>query len=687
MSLVKRYLTNNEIDYLLDKITINKSIPEETAISVIDGIKLTLIKQLRKLKVYPQIVDKLKFIIERDFEMCKTVPGDMIGILAALNLGCMYTQSVMNSITGETLILLNNKYTIRIKDFVDTLIGKRKKTENSTIMNLLPFFNILSVSKDGIVTSKNIIQVSRHKISEEILYIKTKSGKEIRGTKSHSFLIKNGNIIVRIEGKLLKLGDKFPVNIGNNVFYDEIVSITEEFYDDYVYDIGVSDNHTFSVFNGIQVSNSFHFTGQTKLSSSNLGRLEELTNLRKDPKEKYCVVYFNKEDIKETEYETIKHLRKKCFKDIEYKTVDDFTQSFYVYYRKDLTNEEVEWYDTFIQIYQIDIGYKSNGKYKLKYDWMVRLEIDIIKLKRCSLSLEDLTEIINNEWLDFYCICSDTNILDIHINPKILESPENIFITNDKYNKKQTDKEEIKPKVTPKIKTKKTKKILIPEELNEIKISFEEDEKSFKEEEEKEEEIIEEIIEVKGYINEDNQNYFYCIKVVQQELLNTPVCGIEGIEKINLEKHKNEWIAVTDGSNFRSLISLESIDWKRTTPSYIWEIYEVLGVEAARQYLITELNNSFNSNSYVHTRYSQLFVDSMTYQGKLSSANRYGISRGQVGPIAKASFEEPLENIVIASLNKEKDNLKGVSSCVILGKEIYGGSNTSELRISMSDIF
>jgi DNA-directed RNA polymerase beta' subunit len=69
----------------------------------------------------------------------------------------------------------------------------------------------------------------------------------------------------------------------------------------------------------------------------------------------------------------------------------------------------------------------------------------------------------------------------------------------------------------------------------------------------------------------------------------------------------------------------------------------------------------------------------MTHSGTLSSVNRYGIDRTQVGPIAKASFEQPVENFLISATKAEIDDLRGVSASVTCGR--LGGLGTGMMEL------
>ena len=73
------------------------------------------------------------------------------------------------------------------------------------------------------------------------------------------------------------------------------------------------------------------------------------------------------------------------------------------------------------------------------------------------------------------------------------------------------------------------------------------------------------------------------------------------------------------------------------------------------------------SGASIGRRHIELLADSMTFQGKISPVNRYGIDRNETGPLAKASFEESINNFCIAAVNGETDNM-GVSSSIMAGR-------------------
>lgn len=159
------------------------------------------------------------------------------------------------------------------------------------------------------------------------------------------------------------------------------------------------------------------------------------------------------------------------------------------------------------------------------------------------------------------------------------------------------------------------------------------------------------------------------------------ICGIPGIEDVYIHEDKGEWVVDTRGTNLYAAFANESLDYTRCKSSDIWEVLRILGVEATRNFIIEEFFKVLSvSGASVGRRHIELLADSMTYQGKINSVNRYGIDRNQIGPMAKASFEESVRNFFIAAVNGESDNM-GVSSSLMGGKLVKCGTGFLDVRL------
>ena len=190
--------------------------------------------------------------------------------------------------------------------------------------------------------------------------------------------------------------------------------------------------------------------------------------------------------------------------------------------------------------------------------------------------------------------------------------------------------------------------------------------------------------EKKDVIPEDIDRVIYMEDVVLSALLDIRISGIQGIKDIFFEKRKSEWIITTEGSNLYQLFTNPLIDKTRTMSNDMWEIYNIFGIEAARQFLIEEYMDIVSSDgTFVNSSNVELLVDIMVYTGSIISISRYGQKKVGCGPMAKASFEESLENFLKAGVNGEKESANGVSASIMLGKMPNIGTGVFDLMIDL----
>jgi DNA-directed RNA polymerase beta' subunit len=177
------------------------------------------------------------------------------------------------------------------------------------------------------------------------------------------------------------------------------------------------------------------------------------------------------------------------------------------------------------------------------------------------------------------------------------------------------------------------------------------------------------------------------LKKFQNRILNGIVFrGVPGIKSISFREDKEvmelidgvykpvqQYILDTDGSNFLQVMAHPYVDPQRLTSSHVHDIYEVLGIEATRATLLHEITTLFEEAG-VNNRHLGLLCDVMTRSGRLMSADRHGINKTDIGPLAKASFEETERILLNAAVYGEMDPVTGVSANIMLGQPIRGGT-------------
>jgi len=121
-------------------------------------------------------------------------------------------------------------------------------------------------------------------------------------------------------------------------------------------------------------------------------------------------------------------------------------------------------------------------------------------------------------------------------------------------------------------------------------------------------------------------------------------------------------------------------DGRKLLSTHVGDIYENLGVEATRQVLLNEISELFEEAG-VNFRHLGLLCDVMTRAGRLMSVDRYGINKNDIGPLAKASFEETEKILLRAALFGEVDPITGVSANIMMGQPIRGGTSFSQILL------
>jgi DNA-directed RNA polymerase II subunit RPB1 len=185
-------------------------------------------------------------------------------------------------------------------------------------------------------------------------------------------------------------------------------------------------------------------------------------------------------------------------------------------------------------------------------------------------------------------------------------------------------------------------------------------------------------------------------KKFQNKLLNSVIIrGFPGIKAVTFRKGderfvydekekkyvtKEEYILDTDGSNFLEAMNHPAVDGTRLYSTHVHDVLGQLGIEATRQILYNEIQTLFEDGQ-INYRHLGLLVDVMTRSGRLMSVDRYGINKLDIGPLAKASFEETERILLKAAVFGETDPITGVSANIMTGQPMRGGTTFTEILL------
>ncbi len=381
--------------------------------------------------------------------------------------------------------------------------------------------------------------------------------------------------------------------------------------------------------------NTFHFAGVASKSNVTRGvpRIEEILSLSENPKNPSITIF-----LKDDEEEFVENAQKIKYK-LEYTCLKDICETVSICFdpkrKTTLIDEDTEILHKYFMFEKMineanetDTNEDEDEENKKYSRWIIRLEMSKIEMLEKSISMDDIHFAIKSSIKqDVECIYSDFNSDNLIFRIRLVAS----LMKNKQKSLDQTDE-------------------------------------------------------------------IYMLKNLQENLLNNIVLrGIKNIPKVIIRKVSNNlklkngnfvsqdtWVLDTVGSNLIDILAVDYIDRYKTITNDIQEVYKVLGVEAARQTIYNEIEEVMSfDGTYINHHHIAMLCDRMTATQKLVSIFRHGINNDDIGPIAKASFEETPEMFLKAARHAELDLMTGVSANVMVGQEGKFGTGTFQILLDL----
>lgn len=185
-------------------------------------------------------------------------------------------------------------------------------------------------------------------------------------------------------------------------------------------------------------------------------------------------------------------------------------------------------------------------------------------------------------------------------------------------------------------------------------------------------------------------NFSILISFLETFIENFELKGLSSIKKIDDVSDKRyinfsnenqdmnvetQYLIYTAGINLVDIRYLNGIDLNKTTCNDVTLIYEKFGIEAARMALLKEIKAVFEgAGNKINFQNHSILIDIMTNNGTLTSTDRHGLNRLETDPLARASFEKTVDQLLNAAVFGEVDHMKSVSSRIMSGLVIKGGT-------------
>ena len=135
---------------------------------------------------------------------------------------------------------------------------------------------------------------------------------------------------------------------------------------------------------------------------------------------------------------------------------------------------------------------------------------------------------------------------------------------------------------------------------------------------------------------------------------------------------------LVEGYGLRECMTTVGVDGLHTKTNNVMEAREVLGIEAARSTIITEISEVMKDMD-IDPRHMQLLADVMTYKGEVLGITRFGLAKMRDSVLQLASFEKTADHLFDAGGAGRTDLIEGVSECIIMGKTMGLGTGAMEV--------
>ena len=184
------------------------------------------------------------------------------------------------------------------------------------------------------------------------------------------------------------------------------------------------------------------------------------------------------------------------------------------------------------------------------------------------------------------------------------------------------------------------------------------------------------------------------IQNLLDEVLDFSVRGIRGIISAKEEKIKfiqidkdgnliesTEYCVRTNGTNMTKMLYNKDFDPLRMISSSIDETYKLLGINPARQKIISETFKIITKKP--PTQHIILYADEMTQTGKITSIERAGLSSREYNNVLlRMAYGSPIQVVCDAALNNVSSKVYGVAASLMLGNTPQIGTLYNKLTVN-----
>ncbi|KAF2138602.1 uncharacterized protein K452DRAFT_290746 [Aplosporella prunicola CBS 121167] len=186
--------------------------------------------------------------------------------------------------------------------------------------------------------------------------------------------------------------------------------------------------------------------------------------------------------------------------------------------------------------------------------------------------------------------------------------------------------------------------------------------------------------------------YFSRVQMLKRALPEVTIKGYPEATRAVIKKEDtgSEKVSLlVEGYGLRLCMSTPGVKGTSTCTNSVLECFSVLGIEAARTTIITEIAAVMGQMD-IDPRHMQLLADVMTYKGDILGITRFGLAKMRDSVLQLASFEKTPDHLFEAGFRGKGDSVQGVSECIILGQSMGIGTGgfkvVRKLNLPVSEV-
>lgn len=157
---------------------------------------------------------------------------------------------------------------------------------------------------------------------------------------------------------------------------------------------------------------------------------------------------------------------------------------------------------------------------------------------------------------------------------------------------------------------------------------------------------------------------------------------IKDILESNIYRNSKYYYVTAYGKKImHQLFDYDIIDTNYLLPNDVIEINEYFGIESARLYLVREYVRLISKSAFINSANIELLVDFQTSLGFLSQVTSAGVNKQRGSLLSMASFEDPMSVFKQGASMGKKDDINGISGCIMSGKKCLNGTGITRVKM------